>query len=1610
MIRWLVRHAPMVMLLISSVFLFGLASYIGLPREAAPDVKIPVVLVTTPYIGVSPSDVESLVTIPIENELAGVKDLEKMSSTSAEGVSIVSLEFTPDIEIEDALQRVRDRVNRAKPGLPNDAEESTVQEISFSDMPILLVTIAGEADQEYLKRLAEDIQDVVKRIPGVLDAEISGGLQREYRVEVDPRRLALYQLSLDDLLNALRNENVNIPGGTVVSGDSNYLLRVPGEFATSADVEGVAIKRKGDAPVFVRDVSRVVEGFAEIDSYSRMNGQAAVTLSVTKRSGASIIDINDSVRDVVEEASASWPEGVEYRLLADQSKFIRQMVSDLENNIITSLILVMVVVIVFMGFRNSLFVAFSIPMSMLMSFILIEAFGMTLNMIVLFSLILALGMLVDNAIVIVENVYRHLEEGKDVISASIDGTSEVSLAVAASTATTVAAFFPLVFWSGIMGQFMGYMPKTVIIVLVSSLVVAVTMLPVLTSKLLKQVDGAVVTNDDDTPTNSVMASYKRLLETSIANRYLSLAMGGAVFVVTIVVYGMFNHGTEFFPATEPDRATIAVQGPDGTDLSTTDRIVRRIESVLRDTENVDVYVAETGVSGGGNPMAGSQAQGNAARITVDFLPHSNDAKSGQKSRVENTDLTIAYLRKTLQQIPGFDIEVNQEEMGPPVGAAIAVEVSGPDFHAVGELAQKVKRRVAGITGTTEVSDDYKVGRPEMRLRIDRAKAKRIGASTAEVANTIRTAVAGNIATTIRDGSDEYDVLVQLDPRFRSSLQDVLALRIPGRADNKPGTYSVPLSAVASYELAGGNGAVRHVDQLLVVTIQGDIAEGYNENNVRQAVVDLIEEMKQGGEIPEGFGLRLGGANDEQQEAGAFLARAFGIAVALIATVLVTQFNNWRLPIIVLASVALSLVGVLWGLLLTGTSFGIIMTGLGVISLAGVVVNNAIVLLDYVEQLRERGLPVHDALVKAGMTRFRPVMLTAITTVLGLVPMAMGWSVDFRSLPSMFYALFTAGDASGFGRLLLVGGSNSQFWGPMAVSVIFGLGFATLLTLVMVPTLYSIFEDYTRYSEGKKSKKSKGTQDKVVPASEPPTKEANSAAVSGRLLPFVIVLPALGLVGADATAGTVTLDEAIRAAEANSTDLALATEKKVQTDTLRGQSRALVMPKLQLGASYTINQYEVAFNPSDSFGDMESVFTDMYTRLGWATEDAFAMGIAGSEAVTPGSSLNYATGAQAAYLANVEDRYAAGDITQDEYDAIVAAMNGEQVDAPSTSSGGSSDTEGFIIQQKQYFQYNASVIQPLFNGRSIPVLFGALRMMDAAEQDLARTRQQVHAGVIQSYYGLLVARSSMEIAKKGEESAAAHLELAERQVKAGTANERARVQARLAVSRALRDIQASEAQVAAAELNFARITGLPRDTALVEPSPAEAPEAVDPLLDEARMRRPDAQAADLRVKVQENYVWAKRGEWLPTLDARFTYSWSENTGFQGENDLWMVVFEANWMLWDGGLRIAQTKEEASKLRQSKLVARKLREDIQIEVYTAWEGYRHAEAAMVAAKDEVALADQNLSLAERALEAGSATWLEVDDARLGALQARLVDLNARADRETALTRLALATGRM
>ncbi|MGD8863612.1 MAG: efflux RND transporter permease subunit, partial [Myxococcales bacterium] len=942
---------------------------------------------------------------------------------------------------------------------------SEIREISFSDMPIMLVTIAGPVGETKLKNYGEELEDEASRIPGVLDATLSGGLERRIFVQVDPNRLNHYGLSLDDVINAVNSENVNVPGGNVESGASNFLLRVPGEFVDPYQIENVAVKRKGDKPVFVRDIAKVTDGFADRETYARMNGEPAVTLAITKRTGANILEIAEAAKALVAEHAERWPDSVRYRILADQSRQIRDMVSDLENNVISAFVLVVAVVLIFMGARNSAFIGLSIPLSMLLSFIFIAIFGMTLNMMVLFSLVLALGMLVDNGIVLVENIYRHVEEGSDLRTASIEGAREVAGAVAASTATTVAAFLPMVFWTGLMGQFMSYLPKTVIIVLLSSLAVAVVVLPVFTARFMGHGKAAEArAKNGEEREGRLMRSYRRLLEASLRHRYLSLVLSMGVLVGTFAAYAQLNHGVEFFPETEPNRATIAVRAPDGTALDATDRIVREVEEILSKEENVDVWVAETGVSGSGDPLDTSQGAYNLARITVDFLPDKNMAQEGETVRVEPTTETIDRIRTQVLEIPGAAITVEKERMGPPVGSPIAVEISGEDFYGVGEIAQQVKRDLAKIDGATDLTDDFRVGRPEVRLRIDRGAAKLVGASTQQVAQTVRTAVAGTKASTIRDGEDEYDIMVELAPQYRNDLQSVLNLRIPGKKDTSPDTFPVPLSAVASYELAGGSGEIRHIDQDLVVTINGDVEEGYNEAAVRQRVIDYIEQAS----FP-GYELRLGGANDEQRQAQEFLVRAFAIAVFLILFVLIMQFDRFDMPLIILGSVVMSLVGVLWGLVITGTPFGIMMTGIGVISLAGVVVNNAIVLLTYVQQLRDRGMSMIDALIRAGTARLRPVMLTAITTILGLVPMALGVSFDFARMR------------------WLIGTQSAQWWGPMAVAVIFGLAFATVLTLVMVPTTYAALEDLRGFFA-----RLRGRDKSPEPAGAKPEAEAEAA--------------------------------------------------------------------------------------------------------------------------------------------------------------------------------------------------------------------------------------------------------------------------------------------------------------------------------------------------------------------------------------------------------------------------------------------------------------------------------------------------------------------------------------
>ncbi len=1005
------------------VIVLGFQSYIKLPKESSPDIKIPYIIVSTPYFGVSPEDMENLVTRPIERKLKGLADVKEIRSTSQESYSTVVIEFVAGTDVDNALQKVREKVDLAKPDLPKDAEDPVLSEINFSDLPIMILNISGKMGLVGLKQIAEDLKDEIETIPGVLNVNITGGLTREVQVNVDPQRLRYYNLGVEDVIEAVQNEHLNTPGGSIDLGTTKYLVRVPGEFVVPENMKNIVVKVEGGRPIFMRDLAQVIYSFKERDSISRLNGEETVSLAITKRSGSNLIEIADRVKAQIETMKQKVPVGVEMSITGDQSTDIRKMVKELENNIISGLVLVVLVLLVVMGTRNAFLVGTAIPLSMLLTFLVLRIMGETMNMVVLFSLILAVGMLVDNAIVIVENIYRHHQEGKTIPQAALAATNEVAIPVATSTLTTVVAFAPLLFWPGIVGEFMYYLPLTVIISLTASLFVALVFNPAICSRFMKPSQQHRVIEASEQNLGMVLRSYLRFLRAAMKRPLLTFSASVGLLIAVAMLYGVFGHGVEFFPDTDPNKVYVDVNAPSGTNLETSDKMVRQVEQVVKVLPDVKNCVANVGSQGSDMNFSFGGGTPNKSRVMVDMADFDDRSQSSR--------LTRDQLREKLTGITGADIEVNQEENGPPTGDPINIEIAGDDYQVLGRLAGAIREQIRGVAGVVDIKDDYDAALPEIRVTVDREKAALLGLNTRDVAMTVRTAVNGTEASKYRIGEDEYDITVRYAKDSRASVEDLQRVNVFHEGEQ------IPLPNIARIESSSGVGTIQHKDLKRVVTVSAKV-DGRNENTALHECMDKLAKYN----LPTGYFIEFTGQNEEQNESQEFLTQTFFVALFLIALVLISQFNSLILPLIIMFSVILSLIGVLIGLMVTGTSFGIIMTGLGVISLAGVVVNNAIVLIDYIQQLRHRGLEKVDAVITAGLVRFRPVMLTAITTVLGLVPLATGIGFNFIDFKWE------------------IGGESSQWWGPMAIAVIFGLTFATLLTLVYVPVMYKLLTDFT----------------------------------------------------------------------------------------------------------------------------------------------------------------------------------------------------------------------------------------------------------------------------------------------------------------------------------------------------------------------------------------------------------------------------------------------------------------------------------------------------------------------------------------------------------------------
>jgi multidrug efflux pump len=1018
----------------------GSYSYMHLPREGTPDITIPNVFVTAFYEGTAPSEMEKLVAIPLEKHLGDLENVKEMRSNSAESLCFISIEFLAGQDIDLARQRVKEKVDLAKPDLPADLDEPVVDAINFSsDIPVYILAISGQTNIERLKSFAEGIQEEIELLPGVRQVDLSGVREREIRVEIDLRRLNAYRIPLPLMMQRIAGENATMSAGNIEMTDGKFQVRVPGEYEHVAELRDLVLVSGPAGQVYLRDVAEVTDTYKDLESISRLNGRPSVSLTVKKRARENAVILIDKINAMLEETD--FPPGISHEVVFDMSEDVRTMISELENNVASGFLLVLVVLFLFLGARNSLFVALAIPLSMLIAFAAMGMAGQTLNMIVLFSLVLAVGMLVDNAIVIVENTYRNRALGLTRIEAARRGAGEVAWPVITSTLTTVAAFSPLLFWPGVAGQFMGFLPRTLIIVLSASLFVAMVVNPAVCSVFIHVKPDQGGNNTSRKPYRFVLW-YEGILRTALQHRLPILLLGFFMLVLTMLLFGQYGRGVEYFPDVEPKNASVSVKFPQGIAIEKTDAVMKDIEQKLEMYKDIKFYLTTVGAGAGILPWEGTSG-GNNGTIRIEFVP------VGRRS--ENSNKLIEKMRNDVGLLPGAEVIVDKEEMGPPVGAPITIEVSGDDFEKLSEISAEIIAKIQSVEGLVDLRDDFEEALPELQFHVDRSRAALYGLDTQTIGMHLRTTIFGMESSKFRVDEDEFDITLRLPEDQRNSKDFLDQIFIPA-ADGS----GVPLSSLGEVVYAAGHGSISRKDQKRVVTITGNNQEDSGDDQedsgddekdrgvdkILKDVKPLVEQIK----LPPGYSVVYAGETKEQNEAMAFLSRAFIVALGLIVVILVIQFNSVLLPGIILLSVILSLIGVMWGLLVCQMKFGVIMTGVGVISLAGIVVNNAIVLVDCIIQRRKEGLDSTEAIVAAGRMRLRPVLLTAVTTVLGLIPMAIGYSLDVHRLVPRIVA----------------GTETSAWWAPMAVAVIFGLSVATVLTLVLVPVMYSTADSFTLF--------------------------------------------------------------------------------------------------------------------------------------------------------------------------------------------------------------------------------------------------------------------------------------------------------------------------------------------------------------------------------------------------------------------------------------------------------------------------------------------------------------------------------------------------------------------
>ena len=1123
--NWAIKSKTAVYLIILFVTVWGVSLFISLPKEQFPDIVIPTIYVQTIYVGNSPKDIENLVTRPIEKQLKGISGVKinKLTSTSLQDFSAIVVEFSTSVKTDVAIQKVKDAVDKARGDLPNDlTQEPKVQEISFSELPIMYVNVSGDYDGVKLKEFADRLKDRIEELSLITRVDIIGAPEREIQINVDNYKMQVAKITFNDIENAVARENADISGGLLEIGDQRRTLRVRGQFNSAADLSKVIVKNFSGAPIYLREIAEIKDTVKEKESYARMNGKNVVSLSIIKRSGENLINASEEVNRIVKELKEKeFPKNLEVSITGDLSIKADTSFTELVNSIIIGFILVMLVLMFFMGVTNAFFVALSVPLSMFLAFIFLPSAefivggNVSLNFIALFALLFGLGIVVDDAIVVIENTHRIFSLGKGMISsedAAKFAAGEVFVPVLAGTLTTLAPFIPLLFWPGIIGKFMIYLPTMLIFTLTASLIVAYIMNPVFAVDFMSHDEHStepksaifkkpalwvtlilatildVVGYGQDLPgyrffgnllffflmlallnryllsdaikgfqekvLPAMMRKYESLLRWTLKGWRPAWLLAGTfgLLVFSFMFFGMRKVPVLLFPSGDPNNIYVYLKLPAGTDVKYTDSITLQLENKvynvlgIKDGKGnpvVESVIANVAV-GASDPNSGDRStRAELGRIQVNFVPF-------EKRHGVSTRPYLDSVRQSIKGIPGAEISVNQEAAGPPTQPPINIEVSSENFESLTKTAVDLKNYLEkkNIPGVEELKLDIDLFNPEVTITVDRERALTQGISTAQIGTELRTALFGKEVSKLKLDEDEYKIQLRNNELQRKSLSDLLNMRITYRDFASGQIKQVPISSVVNFELTSSYGSIKRKNLKRVITIYGNVlsSQGFTPAGVNADILNAINDFR---EKPVDVNIVQTGEGEQMAETMSFLQTALFIAIGLILLILVLQFNSLSKTVIVLSEIVFSVIGVLLGYAITRSTASVVMTGIGIIGLAGIVVKNGILVIEFADELRSRGMRTREAVIEAGKTRIVPVLLTALAAILALIPLAVGLNINFVTMftdwnPNIFF-----------------GGDNAVFWKPLSWTIIWGLMFAFFMTLIMVPAMYILAERLKR---------------------------------------------------------------------------------------------------------------------------------------------------------------------------------------------------------------------------------------------------------------------------------------------------------------------------------------------------------------------------------------------------------------------------------------------------------------------------------------------------------------------------------------------------------------------